>query len=156
MPKSLYAKFSLNQTGDTIVEVVICIAVIGLALSTGYGLTNRSFKYGLASAERSQAQALAQGQTEFIKSYALDGNVSKYTAMTEDFCIYDGNIQNPNITLIGNPVTDPTLCQGFDGSIFNIAVNYDSTSRVFKVTATWDGTTSANQNQTTLYYKLGT
>lgn len=147
-----------SQRGDTIVEVMICIAVIGLALGTGYALTNRSFKYGLSAAERSQAQAIAQGQAEFIKNASLEGTSTAYTSQTENFCIYDGNSTagNDSGLAVGSAQTGSNVCQNFDGSIYTVRINYSSSTRVFTIKTLWDSSTSSSGNQTTLYYKLGT
>lgn len=150
-------KIKKPQNGDTLVEVMICIAVIGLALGTGYALTNRSFKYGLSAAERSQAQAIAQGQAEFIKNAALSGTPDQYTSGgAGNFCIYDGNGDGGGSMSVGSIQTSPNVCQNFNGSIYTVRINYAPGTQVFTIKTLWDSTTSSSTNQTTLYYKLGT
>lgn len=58
----------LNQVGDTIVEVLIVTAVLGLVLAGSYAIASRSLKGMRASQERGEALKLAEGQIESIKT----------------------------------------------------------------------------------------
>jgi len=60
--KKLFAK--LNQQGDTIVEVLICLAVLGLVLGSATVVVNNNRKTILGTQERSVALKLVQGQIE--------------------------------------------------------------------------------------------
>src|SRR6266511_6049436 len=61
---------SLNQRGDTVVEVLMCIAVIGLILGGAFVLTNRSLQGPRAAQERLNGIKLVEAQFEQIKSLA--------------------------------------------------------------------------------------
>lgn len=58
----------LNQFGDTIVEVLIVTAVLGLVLAGSYAIASRSLKGMRASQERGEALKLAEAQIESIKT----------------------------------------------------------------------------------------
>jgi Tfp pilus assembly protein PilE len=140
---------SRQQRGDTIVEVMVSLAIIGLAIGSGYALTNRSFHSGLASAERYQAQSLAQGQIEFIKNAFIYDPVTlnKYKTAQPNFCISDA--QDTSVAT----VQYDSHCKGFDATIFDTSINYNSTLSSFSVKVSWASATGAGTNQTTLYYK---
>ncbi len=148
----LKLKTKYSQTGDTIVEVLLCIAVLGLALGTGYALTNRSFTYGLSSAERAQAQAIAQGQVELIKNAYINKVANEeptqfndYLSAPSSFCID---------TSTGNRKATDSGCKT---GLFTTAItsNNTPTNSVFTIVVSWDKTRGSSPNQTTLYYKPG-
>lgn len=64
-------KYKLKlQRGDTIVEVMLAMAVIGMVLGVAYGIANRSVTIGRSAQERSEALKIAESQLELIKEYA--------------------------------------------------------------------------------------
>jgi prepilin-type N-terminal cleavage/methylation domain-containing protein len=61
-------RFSLNQAGDTIIEVMVAVAILALVLTVAYQSTSRSLQSGVDSSNRQQAIALASQQIEIIKN----------------------------------------------------------------------------------------
>ena len=59
----------LRQTGDTLVEVVMSIAILALTLLTSYNIANASYGEGLQAREQTQAVYLAQDQAEKLRFY---------------------------------------------------------------------------------------
>lgn len=59
-----------KQRGDTIVEVMLAMAVVGMVLGVAYGITNRSVQVGRSAQERSEALKIAETQIELLKEYA--------------------------------------------------------------------------------------
>jgi len=59
-----------RQRGDTILEVMICVAVVGLLLSAAFALSNRNTTAELMAQERSVGVKIAESQLELLKSYA--------------------------------------------------------------------------------------
>lgn len=59
--------FRLGQAGDTIVEVLICMAIVSLALGSSYGISVRALIQVREAEERGQATRLAAQQVEFLK-----------------------------------------------------------------------------------------
>lgn len=57
----------LSETGDTIVEVMICLAIIGATLVASYGIAARSLAQIQAAQERGEALNIAQEQIERLK-----------------------------------------------------------------------------------------
>ena len=148
-----------DQRGDTIVEVMAAIAIIGLALGSAYALSNRSFRTGQGTVERTQALALAQGQVEFLKNLGLSGEIDDLLATSNygtggKFCFRDD-------TGAAVAAGSGSYCYpyGPPGSktLFNIDISYCngagcSPANVFAVNATWQKL-GGGQNQLTVYYK---
>ena len=57
-----------NKRGDTIVEVLIAVAIISLVLVTSYASTNNSTKATIDAQEHSQAMRAVETQLEFLHS----------------------------------------------------------------------------------------
>lgn len=70
MLMKIFRSNSGSERGDTIVEVLISIAVISLVLGGAYVTTNRSLQATRASQERVNALKLAESQIEQIKGLA--------------------------------------------------------------------------------------
>ena len=58
----------LRERGDTMIEVLVAIAIISLVLVTAYALTNKNTQAIQANQERIQAQHLAESQLEALKA----------------------------------------------------------------------------------------
>jgi type II secretory pathway pseudopilin PulG len=71
MKKLLYKLFEHKQErGDTIVEVLLAMAVLGMVLGTSFAIVNRSLATGRAAQERTEAQKLAEAQLEKLKLHS--------------------------------------------------------------------------------------
>lgn len=75
---------SLSQRGDTIVEVLISVAVASMVLASAYAITNRNVRTTQDTQEHSQAQQIAQQQIERLR--ALSGS-NGLGAFQNDDCI---------------------------------------------------------------------
>lgn len=62
-----------NQRGDTIVAILLSIAIIGSVIALAYFLINRSFALNLRARQRNQVIKLVQGQVEGLKSLTILG-----------------------------------------------------------------------------------
>lgn len=72
-----------NNYGDTIIEVLLALAVLGVIIGGGYSIATRSLTGVQISQERNEATKVAEGQLESLKAYisgkdviALLGNTS--------------------------------------------------------------------------------
>jgi type II secretory pathway component PulJ len=79
-----------RQAGDTIVEVLICIAIISAILAGAYVTTRHSQMGVQDSQEHAQAQELLQSQVEQLRA-SKDTALFK-PAMDDGFCMSDGAI----------------------------------------------------------------
>lgn len=153
---------SRSSRGDTIIEVLISIAVIGLALGAGYTLSSRSFRTGVGAVERTEALALAQGQVEFLKDAQLGGTMGTTQAYAlglagtnptnPSFCFdtSSGAKNAPNL----NPSTYPAACTKINGR-YDMQITYNTPqANVFNIVASWPAFGGSGQDQLTLYYKV--
>jgi type II secretory pathway pseudopilin PulG len=80
--------------GDTIVEVLMSIAIVGAVIAGAYALASRSLAEGVSASEHSQAIKMAESQVEALKSRSKDSR----TRITD--------IWNPNFDIRANPIPD--------------------------------------------------
>ena len=102
-------RFFRSSRGDTIVEVLISIAVLSLILSASYALANKSSQAVRQAQERSEALKLSESQLESLKAYLSDPGVS---VQPKYFCLYQDN-QGDN-----DPANDVLVSQIFTGGQF--------------------------------------
>ncbi len=115
----------LNQRGDTIVEVLISIAVVSLILSTAYALANRSSQAVRQSQERSEALQFSESQFEKLRAYLSSSKDAKWEA--DDLCIKDDGTKAS--------ISDAGLCsKGTDG---RYSVKVTKNGDVYTSTSTW-------------------
>lgn len=90
-----------RQGGDTIVEVVIAIAVIATVLTGAFVVTNRSLMAVRDSEEHSEALQLLQGQVELLRSVASqtsNNQLSSVTLNTLPFCFSSDGVYQTVVT----------------------------------------------------------
>ena len=76
----------LSNGGDTIVEVLIAIAVVSAVLGGAFVSANRSLNMSRQSQERGEALKLAEGQVERVKSLGTSADLYGPTTLSP-FCI---------------------------------------------------------------------
>ena len=72
-------------SGDTIVEVMIALAIISTVITLSYTTASRALILGRRAQERSEALKLAESTVERIKSYAITDPVAFYDMKTHEF-----------------------------------------------------------------------
>jgi Tfp pilus assembly protein PilV len=89
----------LAERGDTIVEVLISIAVISMALGGAFVTTNRSLQGTRQAQERVNATKLVEGQLEQLRAVAASNSAYIFGAgVPASYCI------SGSIALPANPV----------------------------------------------------
>jgi Tfp pilus assembly protein PilV len=143
-----------QQSGDTIVEVLIAIVVIATVLTGGFLLSRSSLKAVRASEERSQALNLLQGQVEALRTAAGRANT---LSGTPDFTI---NNTKFCMDSSGQPkaYTAADCDNRGDNNLYNLSITSqgkpDATGNVlFLATAQWPSLDGGN-DQIQLYYKV--
>ena len=75
----------LPQNGDTIVEVLICLAVVGFSLTLSYSLSRASLRKVRDAEERQQSTQMAQTQIERLKGFlAAHTDIKTYATSSGD------------------------------------------------------------------------
>lgn len=122
----------LRQKGDTIIEVLICMAIVSGSLATSYGIARKSLARVREAEERSQSVRLAEQQIERFKQYlktnpnittapppAPPGKTSLISVSpdTAGFCVYNnGSIYRIPATI--NGPTDPHCALNTQGKFY--------------------------------------
>jgi prepilin-type N-terminal cleavage/methylation domain-containing protein len=117
----------LNRRGDTIVEVMVVLAVLGLALGIAYSTANRSLLDTRGAEENSQATALLQGQIEDLRSLA-NSQTQNIFSQGGPFCI------SPTDT-----IATASGCKNIN-TFYNIDITYQNTGTqpdTFTLVASW-------------------
>jgi type II secretory pathway pseudopilin PulG len=77
--------------GDTIVEVLMSIVIVGAVIAGAYALASRSLAEGVSASEHSQAIKLAEAQVEALKSRQKDAGG-------------DPTLWNSTYNVLGSPI----------------------------------------------------
>jgi prepilin-type N-terminal cleavage/methylation domain-containing protein len=143
----MLTRFKFNpktSRGDTIVEVMMVLAVLGLAISISYATANRSLLDARQAQENAQATALAQSQIEALRTLTPATNTPTIF-QAGPYCI------SPSYTVITG-----SSCNR--GSIpYSIAVSWTtspSTGSTFTITVTWPDVEGQGNDTVTLVYRL--
>jgi len=147
-----------QRRGDTIVEVLISLAIIGVVLGAAYTVNTRSFRTGQTAQERIEALKLAEGQIERIK-YQADNDenfVTSYKVATPSesnwFCFDASNVKQSDALV--NP-----SCSGGANGIFTYGISYDPGSNPgaddqFVVTVYWEKLGGGPRQVVELRYRI--
>jgi hypothetical protein len=149
-----------NSKGDTIIEVMIALAVLGLAFAISYATANHALNVSQNSNEHSKASQILNSQVEMAHTMAADADVYSHKQPDPDggggdgkwFCFYlDGsnNVQMQAFNPIDNfnPDSQGDLFPAKCTSPVNSQVNY-----YVYATLTVLGDTGTNVNQN--YFKF--
>ena len=134
----------LGQNGDTIVEVMIAVVIIGSVLAGAFTLTNRNTRSIRDAEEHSQALQLLQGQLEQLRASASTNAYNDYSA---NFCFDDdGSMLTLGAGAFG--------CQAADSLYtFSIAkaANGGTNPTQFTLKTQWDGIMGVTAQERLLY-----
>lgn len=138
-----YNFLKLKSRGDTIVEVLLSIAVLSLVLTISYGLANTSAQTNIQARERSEAQKLTEQQLELLRGYVSPDQPWEPTFV----CFQEAD---------GAVTTNLADCSaGTDGRYQSIITTEgdENTGVVYIVTTTWNNVKGGTDEQK-LSYKI--
>ncbi len=101
-------KFGRRQAGDTIVEVMIALAVTGAVIGSSFAIASRSSRVGQQAQERTEALKLVESQIELLKASAQSNNLTMF-ARTTPFCLStnaSGVVYNDNTSVPTDFIAD--------------------------------------------------
>ncbi len=131
----------LNDAGDTIVEVLIAITIVGLVLLAAYQSVGRSTRAIQDNQEHNQGLALAENQLEFLRSTG--------TIDTTTYQCFNPDGSGPATAASNSCQVTPN---GPNGVIFKIVVTSDPViTNQYDVSVDWDGLLGSHA-QVELYY----
>ncbi len=143
----------LNGRGDTIVEVLVALAVIGIILVSGYLLASASLRAERSSQEHSEALQVGESQIESIKSYLAANPTASLNTLDNtngSFCIH--NSPTPNTLFVdtsnckfdqSNNWIDPSKVPNPVQPYFTVSIQRDNSywkpQEQVDMTITWQG-----------------
>ena len=140
----------LNQRGDTIVEVLIAIAIVSMVLGGAYVTTNKSLKATRNAQEHTNALKLVEGQVEQIKSVAGGSNPDNVFTGINPFCIDNGVVVAPTAAACRvNSAGAPTTAE----PIYRLSATRTG-SNLFTVTVTWSSITGNPSASEKMVYRI--
>lgn len=172
---------SLNSCGETIVEVLISLAVLALVLAGAFAVVNQSTRGVRQAQEHSEALKIAENQLEYLRVAATDSGTTTIFNQTNYFCMTQGDNDgindaiNPSGTIVGTSFSFPALnsttdkgliyrapCTQDNGSyIYSFAIDrytvVANSQYVFDVHVRWDsvsGTQASPHAEVSLSYKI--
>lgn len=141
---------TLTERGDTVVEVLISIAVVSLVLGGAFVTANRSLQGTRDAQERQNALKMAEAQVEKIKYTAGANPQSIFGASTPaGYCIVSGGVwdeSDPRCTFDGNGFAPATTQPSYD-------VTITRSGNLFTVRSTWTKIGTDRQNTVELKYR---
>lgn len=139
--------FHDSERGDTIVEVLLCLAILGLALSISYATANRALLIARNAEEHSEALQYLNSQVELARADASDASLYNEGST---FCM-------DNTT--GKPVV-PGCSVGTDNR-YQISNSYiiqpvlaPGPQDIFTFSITWPGVSDLGQQHEHITYKI--
>ncbi len=148
-------KLSLGQRGDTIVEVLIAIAVVSSVLGITYAAMNRNLLNVRDNQERSEAVKYAQAQLEAIKGaweagtlpadtvFCMNGSSGIDIAAAPTPSLYDDDFEN----------NYPIECRYGGNGLYSVAIVRDNVTSVYRVYVRWDKI-GGGRNELIMAYRL--
>jgi prepilin-type N-terminal cleavage/methylation domain-containing protein len=127
-------RFRYSQAGDTIVEVIIVLAILGLAISISYATASRSLLNTRQAQETAEASEYVQSQIEGIHALAADTNADTNSSgqiitpggivkQANAFCIINPNPQDPAVQIDSDPLpTDATPTCYPNSTIYHVVI----------------------------------
>ena len=145
-----------NQRGDTIVEVLIALAIISSVLAGAFFVTNRSTQNVRDTEEHTQALQLLQGQIERVRADVNDG--AQNSDFPSYFC-YDKDSQLQIATSSSDFSKCPNDLSGSSGVAYEFLIAKADTpggsgnNKLFTASVHWDGL-HGQANSEQLLYKI--
>lgn len=147
-----------NAAGDTIVEVLIAVAIVSMVLAGAFTVVGRSSQNARQTEEHNEVLKSLEGQLEQVKSLSKNPATSNavFTAASA-FCV-SGNALVPLApaagTLPAPYASYPAACKftSADGG-YSYYVGIVRNGNTFTANAVWDGARGTKDN-VNLIYKL--
>ncbi len=116
--------YALRQSGETIIEVLIAIAVLSGALGGAFAISSRAQKTVQSNADRYQAVAYANEQADLLRVVNVAGSatastINGYGTSGNPFCINaDGSVSAQSASMTTMTVASCVKGVGIPYSIF--------------------------------------
>lgn len=149
----------ISPKGDTLIEVLLAIAIVSLVLAGAYVSSGSSLSVVRNTQEREEALKLAEGHLESLRQVVADGDDSVFDdSPALLFCFDSSNskVLFSSSSLPGLDADDfsiyPSACKNVS-QFYNISIKYDGSSEVFTSTVRWDNR-QGEKSQVQLRYRF--
>lgn len=150
-------KLLRRQAGDTIVEVMIAVAVSSAVLGSAYTITNKSLSNTRLAQEHSEAQKIAQSQLEQIRSIAVRSPATHPIFTTiAPACMDAGTIRGFTATTTLPDMNEnnyPAQCRNLGSVSYRTGFRYNAAQNTYTIYVNWTGSTG-NDSQVSVVYKV--
>ena len=148
-----------KQRGDTIIEVMLVVAILGLAFSIAYATANTSVVKARNSQEHAEALQFMDSQVELLRT-----NLSANTAVAtsgHDFCM-DTTTHTPPIAVKAVP-TPISVCNVGVSNRYALTIKYESylyppptgvKQDIYTIQVNWAGANNLGPQHEKITYKL--
>lgn len=148
-------RFSPNEQGDTIVEVLLAIVIVSAVLTGAFVVISKNSQQVRDSEEHAQALQLLQGQVEQVRTILACGedatcptNASALLAQTGTFCI-----DSVTKLQVANHGHSPDPCH--NGSFYDISITHDGTDRnLYHFNIDWPSVYGSSNSNVQLAYRM--
>ena len=144
----------LHSRGDTIIEVMIVVAIIGLAMSIAYATVSRSLQSARQAQENAEATSLAQAQIEQLRGLSPKHTDPALTIFRPTrFCIKsDGKPSTATMPTSHSDIDNyPAECSS---DIYRISIDYEAMYSTFTVRVVWEDVYGEGIDTVTMVYKI--
>ena len=148
-----------NQRGDTIVEVLIAIAIVSVVLGGAYSISNKSSMQVRNAQEHAEAEKIAMGAVEELPSTVGRFSGTLGVSVPNPVPLFCRDGENAALDVSGSPVTSisalnaPGMTWGtaldscYSQNRYHTFIERSATDpRTFTVHVRWDGVTGGQQN----------
>lgn len=150
-----------SQIGDTIVEVLLAMAVVSSVLGGAYVAANRSVNANRSAQERAEAVKLVESQLERLK--AATGDPAVFSDNVYCFDVSSGSVtpvefsgplaSMPDIKT-DDPGIYPASCVSASAAAYSLSVDKDTATNNFAVRARWDKAGGGSREETVIVYRV--
>jgi Tfp pilus assembly protein PilV len=168
----------ITSAGDTIIEVLICIALAGAVIMGAYALASNSLQEGISASEHGEAAKLVESQVERLKFRQANTKIDDWTNLFANnssghanYCL--GDTVKPQDAANWNPQINPqpnNLVVGASGYTaacvwpqsdpkyyINIAVGATTNpgdNPTYLITVKWEPIDGGPNSQAQVYYRF--
>lgn len=142
-----------NEDGDTLVEVILAIALISVVLVSAFNIIGSSYRTAMLSKERVEAVSLAQQQAERLRKLRDDNSEIPFTSIPFPA---DGQILSPTLTAIncGAGGCPDLIYKVSLNQIANVNPALDPMLKTYSIKVTWTQAGTTDENNTEIIFKL--
>jgi len=154
--RRLATRTAVNQAGDTIIEVMLAVAVVGMVVGASYSIATKALRTGRFAQEQTEALKLSETQLEKLKYKAslyragesTTGTIFDTASAEQNFCL-DDDLTFTKITTANSLYN--ARCSGVSG-LYTMLVTYDGVD-LYESSVSWDAPTG-NRAVVSISYRL--